>query len=255
MGRSRFEAEFGSYTSWLVDAIEALGLEDPVPAACRGTGNPSLLTHLADALEVGPGELVLDIGVGIGGPAAWLARKKNCDVVGIDVMQAAAQGVRRLFPSVSVVVSTTRALPFPTGSFHAAWSLGVVEMIADKPTAFAEMHRVLAPRARLAVYDFVSKSEDLEGAPLADRFCTAAALERDFAAARFSIIESTAPDFPSAPPTWQDAVDRVREAVRRDHDGDRTLHLAESQRESFNRLRVGGDIEEWQFLLERGPDD
>lgn len=71
----RLETEFGYYISWVVDAIEDLQLQDRIPVACRGTGDVALLEHLGSLLDPAPGSVVLDVGCGMGGPAAWLMRR------------------------------------------------------------------------------------------------------------------------------------------------------------------------------------
>jgi ubiquinone/menaquinone biosynthesis C-methylase UbiE len=170
MGRARFEAEFGHYSAWLVDAIQELELPDRIPPACRGTGNPSLLEHLAASLQFDQGDVVLDVGVGLGGPGAWLVRNRSCTLVGIDVMMQSAIGATRLFEDIHVAVASTRAMPFRDRTFHAAWALGVIEMIADKARAFQEIMRVLVPGARVVLYDFVATGSLLENPPAASRF-------------------------------------------------------------------------------------
>lgn len=252
MGRERFEAEFGHYTEWLVDAIHELGLHDPVPAACRGTGNPWLLAHLAGYLDLEPGSIVLDVGIGLGGPAAWLARERSCKVVGIDIMPPAARGITRLFPDLRVALATTRALPFADATFTAAWSLGVIEMIEHKQEAFEEIARVLAPGARMVLYDFVATEDQLEKPPAADRFASAAEIAKLLEAAGLRVIEAgTVPFLPQPPDEWQSAIKRVRDRIRERHEDDERFLLAEEERGNFNRLRRWGAIEEWQFRIAR----
>jgi hypothetical protein len=99
MGRACFEAEFGHYAGWVVDAIQRLESCDPVSAACQGTGNPFLLDHLAAGLVIEKGSLVLDVGVGLGGPGAWLVRERWCirDEHGGDRRLSAAEQERNNF--------------------------------------------------------------------------------------------------------------------------------------------------------------
>jgi SAM-dependent methyltransferase len=252
MGRARFEAEFGHYAAWIVDAIVDIGFHDPVPAACRGTGNPSLLSHLADGLRIQNGSLVLDVGIGLGGPAAWLARECSCRVVGIDIMVEAARGARRLFPDVSVAVASTRALPLRDRTVDAAWALGVIEMIADKQRAFREIERVLRPGARVVLYDFVATESVMEDMPAASRFESAESIVGKIEHSGLKVIKAHAiPSIAPPPSEWRTAIARVRERIRSDHDGDRRLALAEGERENFNRLRRCGSILEWEFVAER----
>jgi SAM-dependent methyltransferase len=252
MGRARFEAEFGQYAAWVVDAIQRLEFRDPVPAACRGTGNPFLLDHLAAGLAIAKGSLVLDVGVGLGGPGAWLVRERACRVVGVDIMIQAARGASRLFGDIDVAVASTRALPFKDQTFDAAWSLGVIEMLADKQSAFREIARVLAPGARFVLYDFVATELDLQNPPAADRFESASDISRKLEKSGLNLLRSEAVTFTApAPDEWRAATMTVRQRIQDEHGGDRRLTVEEQERNNFNRLRQRGAIEEWEFLAER----
>ncbi len=251
MGRERFEAEFGCYTDWLVEAIEELAIDDPVPAACRGTGNPHLLDHLAGELTIKGASTFIDVGAGLGGPAAWIASTRGCRVVGIDVMESGARGMRRLFPEVLATVATSRALPFRDDAFDVGWSLGVIEMIQDKPAALRELNRVLAPGARFAVFDFLATDRDVSGAPLADRFeqvdDVMAAIEN--AGLKIAGAGRSA-ELDPPPLEWRATTESVKDAVRRKHEGDDRLALVDEQLGYFNELRRSEKIEPWEFVLE-----
>jgi ubiquinone/menaquinone biosynthesis C-methylase UbiE len=251
VARNRFEAEFGDYSSWIVDAIQDIKFPDAVPAACRGTGNPLLLDRLASDLEAQKGSLVLDVGLGIGGPAAWLTRERSCRVVGIDIMLQSARGAQRLFDDIGIGVASCSALPFRDRTFDGAWALGVVEMLADKERAFREILRVVLPGARVVLYDFVP-TEPLETPPTACRFEPAPEIARKLEAAGFNVLRTEAvPWLRAAPNAWRDAGRSVRERVHAEHGGDRRVAIAEEERNNFNRLKSAGSIEEWEFVVQR----
>jgi SAM-dependent methyltransferase len=253
--RARLEAEFGHYTTWLADAIQTLGFRDPVPPACRGTGNPFLLEHLAAALALTDQPLVLDVGVGLGGPGAWLIRERSCRLVGIDVMIQGALGVRRLFQDMQVAVASSEELPFGDRTFDAAWALGVVEMLPDKERAFREIARVLVPGARLVLYDFVATASELRGSPAADRFESAEGITKRLQESGFHVLRSEAVPSMSPPPDeWRAATASVRQLVHDEHCDDRRLRAAENERDSFNRLRRSGSIREWEFVAEKSSE-
>ena len=67
------EAEFDTVAEWTAEVATDLGPEYFVPAACRGSGQPMALDWLLAGLRAGPGDLLLDVGAGIGGPAAYAA--------------------------------------------------------------------------------------------------------------------------------------------------------------------------------------
>ena len=252
MPSERFEAEFGYYAEWLVDAIDELGLDDPVPAACRGTGNPELLEHLAAALSVRAGSWVLDVGVGLGGPAAWLARTHGCELVGVDLMTQAAFGFHRLFSQLEIAVASTKALPFRDETFDGVWALGVIEMLADKKKAFGEMLRMLVPGGRVVLYDFVGAVSEADDPPLADRFEPADASTSLLSDVGFRVlVTGPVPKLAPPPPEWQSVAASARERVRSGHGSDVRFAVAEAERASFNRLRASGLIEEWEFVAEK----
>ena len=67
------EAEFDTVAKWTAQVAVDLGPQYYVPAACRGSGQPAALDWLLQSLRPAPGELLLDVGAGVGGPAAYAA--------------------------------------------------------------------------------------------------------------------------------------------------------------------------------------
>lgn len=250
MGRERLEIEFGHYSEWLVDAAVALAVDDRVPVACRGTGDPDLFTRLAAGLELTGGEKVLDVGCGIGGPMAWLVRERAVDVIGVDVMEPTVRGLGRLFPSLSAVVATSRALPFATGAFDAAWTLGALEMIDHKRDALAEIRRVLAPGGRLAVYTLVASSR-VTDSPLADRFEEPDQLLEEMRAAGFEVIRAGDTGLPSPPERWTELNGSVHEEVGRVHSSDPGLALVRGELVKLGRLLRERTVFPWEFILRK----
>ncbi|MGH2826570.1 MAG: class I SAM-dependent methyltransferase [Actinomycetota bacterium] len=250
MGRERLEIEFGRHAGWMVEAIEALGL-DAVPAACRGAGNPHLFGLLADAMGVRPGALVLDVGCGIGGPGAWLATERGCDVVGIDVMEEPVRGLKRLFPQFRSIVGTSRSLPFPSATFDATWAIGVLETIEHKGEALSELSRVLVPGGRLAAYTFVAAAAGVDDAPMADRFQSLDALVGEFERGGFRVL-SADPSSPAGPPaTWREIQGAARAFADRLHNDDPAYEAVAREMKKFTRLYTSGAIEAWVVVGER----
>jgi len=106
---------------------------------------------------------VLDVCAGLAGPARFLASRRGCRVVGVELHAGRAAGGARLTRRVglagrvSVVRGDATTLPFAAGAFDACLSQEAFLHIERKPSVLAECHRVLAPGGRLAFTDWVAR--------------------------------------------------------------------------------------------------
>jgi SAM-dependent methyltransferase len=118
------------------------------------SGPPAMVDRLAEDLDVGPSDLVLDAGCGVGGPARRLRRLVGCRVVGIDLLVPVVREARRRSvedgSGVGFVAGSAAALPVRDGSVDQVWSLGVVAHL-DVGAFAGEAARVLGPGGILAV--------------------------------------------------------------------------------------------------------
>ncbi|MEK6710170.1 MAG: methyltransferase domain-containing protein [Nitrospinota bacterium] len=110
------------------------------------------------ALELRPGERVLDVGVGPGFLARELAEAAGPSgaLRGIDLSPAMLELARRRLeglPQASLQEGDALRLPFGEGEFDAAVSIQVYEYVEDVGAALAELHRVLRPGGRAAILD------------------------------------------------------------------------------------------------------
>ncbi len=151
-------AEFGADVAITPDALAPLD---------HFHGRGVLATReLVAMLDPRPGERVLDIGCGIGGPARWIAAKFGCHVTGIDLTAAFIRAAEELNAAtgladrVRVLQANALTLPFASDSFDRAYSQNVVMNIADKAGFYREAHRVLKPGGILALSNGARGSGD-----------------------------------------------------------------------------------------------
>ena len=113
--------------------------------------------ELADRLAIQPGQHIIDIGCGLGGPARYLAKRFQCRVSGVDLtlpfVEAANKLTRLLRMEGQVAVShgDGNELPYPDTTFDGAISQHVTMNVSDRARYFAEAFRVLRPGAFFAL--------------------------------------------------------------------------------------------------------
>ncbi len=114
------------------------------------------------------GKEVLDIGVGIGGPACLLVEKHGAArVTGIDVedtvLKKAAQIVVRRGLQDRVLLKRVEPgpLPFDDESFDVVFSKDAIIHIHDKDALFRDIYRVLRPGGCIALSDWYRSEEPL----------------------------------------------------------------------------------------------
>lgn len=108
---------------------------------------------LCDAAGLSPGARVLDVACGTGIVARTAAPlvAPSGQAVGVDANEAMLTVARRVAPELEFQRSEAAALPFPDGSFDAVFCQMALMFFADRPSAVAEMSRVLRPGGVLAL--------------------------------------------------------------------------------------------------------
>jgi SAM-dependent methyltransferase len=168
---SRFYGEMTSLAS-VLGAISAAGLDpERVRAAdlytrgidCHNLGGFPQVEAIAAAVErlgaPGPGDTVLDLGCGLGGPGRFVADRFGCRVVGIDLLEVRVETARslaemtRCTDRVEYRAADATALPFRDGSFAQVWMLDASIHVRDKRALFREVARVLRSSGLLVLHD------------------------------------------------------------------------------------------------------
>lgn len=115
-------------------------------------------SRLRDILAPAPGERMLEVGPGTGyyslDAARWIGPGGTLDIVDVQqdmldytVRKAHQSGVWNIVPTRG----DARELPYPDGSFDAAFIVVVLGEVPDKDAALRELRRVLKPGGRLVV--------------------------------------------------------------------------------------------------------
>lgn len=113
--------------------------------------------ELVALLKPEPGEHLLDIGSGIGGPARWIASRCGVHITGVDLTPEFCEAARALNAAcgmterVTIIEGSALDLPVPDAAFDRAYSQNVVMNIADKPRFYREAFRALRPGGTLAL--------------------------------------------------------------------------------------------------------
>jgi SAM-dependent methyltransferase len=238
------EIEFDLLASWTEDAVHELGRDHAIPAGCRGSGSPADLAWLAEAMTVRSDSRVVDVGSGVGGPAAWLAEHFGATPVCVEPMAGAAAAGRRLFGLPTVVADAT-ALPLVTGTFDVLECLGVLCTVPapDRPALVGELRRVLRPGGDLGLLVFVARGPLPGPLPEGNDFPTEDAVGALLADAGFAVVQSRESDgLAQSPLAWQERADAVDALLSRRHGDDPRWRRAEEQTARIARLIGGGHV-------------
>jgi ubiquinone/menaquinone biosynthesis C-methylase UbiE len=122
------------------------------------------------------GMCVLDIGCGIGGPAATIAAATGAGIIGIDLSLVNVARARErsadLRSSATFIVADAMALPFLDDTFDGIYQFEAGCHMPQHSLFVAECARVLRPGARMVFFDWFSAAHlDRQGTALIEAVC------------------------------------------------------------------------------------
>ncbi len=143
-------------------SLDALTPEDLFPYDQDHYGGLAATEALANALEIGTDDRVLDVCSGMGGPSRFLAHRCGCRVHGVDLNESRIAGTRRLTEMtglddrVSFAHADAARLDVLPESFDAAISQEAFLHIPDKEGLLSGCRRGLRPGGRLGFTDWIA---------------------------------------------------------------------------------------------------
>ncbi|HEU5473553.1 MAG TPA: methyltransferase domain-containing protein [Actinophytocola sp.] len=137
-----------------------------------------LTDMVADRLRVGPGKQVLDVGCGVGGPAARIATRTGAQVTGIAISREQIKRATALAEASGLAGrlrfqhANAMELPFDAESFDGAYLLESIIHMPDREQVLAGVAKALRPGSRVVLTDFFERTPipDAER-PAVDRYC------------------------------------------------------------------------------------
>lgn len=115
---------------------------------------------LAERVELAAGDIVLDVGSGLGGPARFIAATYGCRVTGVDLSAPFTEAARYLSQrtgqgGIRFETASALDLPFEAGAFDVVLLQHVAMNIDDRAGLYREIRRVLPGGGRFATFDVV----------------------------------------------------------------------------------------------------
>jgi SAM-dependent methyltransferase len=112
------------------------------------------LRRMAAELAVGPGQVVVDLACGRGGPGLWVAQETGASLIGVDFSEVGIEQAERRALELGFgerarfLVRDAAATGLPEASFDGAMSVDSFWLFPDKRRVAAEIARILRPGAR-----------------------------------------------------------------------------------------------------------
>jgi ubiquinone/menaquinone biosynthesis C-methylase UbiE len=155
---------------WKLSA-QAYGADYPAEVRPFGMTTWWVLGRFVSELRVGPGQQLVDLACGRGGPGLWLARATGANLIGVDWARAAVESARSrardFVPDgrARFEVGDLTATGLPDDSADAVTCVDAIFFAVDRIAAFAEVARILRPGGRFVFTADEDDSDRRSGVP------------------------------------------------------------------------------------------
>ena len=127
------------------------------------------LEELTAGLALQPGQLLVDLACGAGGPGLYAARETGARLIGVDLSPVAVERARERAPGLGLADRATfaqgsfDATGFATGEADAAMTVDALQYAPDKRAALVEVARIVRTGGRFAFVAFELDADKVEG--------------------------------------------------------------------------------------------
>ena len=153
-----YDNVYGDFASRAETEVRRAAFGEDIGQSSWLTGQDWL--RFADEAGVHESSRVLEVGSGSGGPAVYLAEKRGCHVVGVDINENGVANARKLAAARGVsehaafrAIDASEPLPFPDSSFDSVLSNDAMCHIPHRLDVLRDWHRVLRPGGRMLFTD------------------------------------------------------------------------------------------------------
>jgi SAM-dependent methyltransferase len=128
--------------------------------------------RLLALLAPGPGEAVVDVACGTGGPGLWIAQQTGASLIGVDPSPAGLAAARQRAARTGLdgrsrfAEGSFEQTHLPGGSADVVMSIEAFQYAPDKRAGLSELARILRPGGRLGLICFEADPAKTAGLPV-----------------------------------------------------------------------------------------
>jgi len=150
----------------------AYGGKFPIGFAHIGFLTAAEAQRMLALLDLGAGNVVVDVACGAGGPGLWVIQQSGATLIGVDPATAGVAAARERARRVGLeerarfVEGTFERTGLSPGTADAVMTIEAFQYAPDKRAALGEFFRILKPNGRLAIICFEVDPAKVDGVPV-----------------------------------------------------------------------------------------